>query len=105
MPIWRVDSGGSSPRTLESAPFWSSITFEVSVRHGHRAETESLYSFQSFSGEIERIAGITDKDITAKNVSVTIACLLEEVSGVFERRQVVRSVISEENLLRLDLLE
>ena len=73
----KVDSGRSSPRALESAPFESSIALEVSVEHGHRAETESLYSFQSFSGEIEGIAVITDKDITAKNVSVAVDCLLE----------------------------
>ena len=105
MPIRRVDSGGSSPRTLESAPFRSSITFEISVKHSHRTETESLYSFESFSSEVERIAGITDQDITTKNAPVAVACLPEEMSGMFKRRQVIRSIVSKENLFRLNLLE
>ncbi len=105
MPIWRVDSGGSSPRALESAPIESSLAFEVSVEHSHRTETESLYSFQSLSGKVERITGIADKDVTAKNAPIAVARLPEEISGMFKRRQVIRSVISEENLLRLDLLE
>ena len=104
MPIRRVDSGRSSPRTLESAPFVSSITFEVSVKHGHRTETESLYSFESFSGEVEGITWITDEDITAKNAPVAVARLLKEMSGMFKRRQIVRSIISKENLFRLNLL-
>ncbi len=101
----RVDSGRSSPRALESAPFENSIALEVSVEHGHWAEPESLYSFQSLSGKVERITGIANKDVTAKNVPIAVARLPEEISGMFKRRQVIRSVISEENLLRLDLLE
>ena len=101
----KVDSGRSSPRALESAPFESSIALEVSVEHGHRTEAESLDGLQSFSGEVGRIAGITDEDITAKNASVAVARLPKEMSGMFKRRQVVRSVISEENLLRLNFSE
>ena len=81
MPIWRIDSGRSSPRTLESAPFESSIALEVSVKHGHRTETESLYSFESFSSEVEGITWITDEDITAKNAPVAVARLLKEMSS------------------------
>lgn len=77
MPVRRVNSGGSSPRALESAPIASSLAFEVSVKHGHRAESESFDSFEPFSGEVERITGIADKDITAKNATVAVACLLE----------------------------
>ena len=105
MPVRRVDSGRSSPRALESAPFESSIALEVSVEHGHRTETESLYSFETFSSEVERITWITNENVTAKNVPIAVARLPEEISGMFKRRQVIRSVISEENLLRLDLLE
>ena len=101
----KVDSGRSSPRALESAPFESSIALEVSVEHGHRTEAESLDGLQSFSSEVERITRITDKDITAKDVSVAVARHLKEMSGMFKRRQVVRSVISEENLLRLNFSE
>ena len=101
----RVNSGRSSPRALESAPIASSLAPEVSVEHGHRAETESLYSFESFSSEVERIAGITDQDITTKNAPVAVACLPEEMSGMFKRRQVIRSIVSKENLFRLNLLE
>ena len=110
MPVRRVDGSRSSPRTLGSAPFWSSITFEISVlrsaiKHGHRAENESLLSFQSFSGEVERITWITNENVTAKNIPVAIVRLPEEMSSMFKRRQIVRSVINEENLFRLDLLE
>ena len=110
MPVRRVDGSRSSPRTLGSAPFLSSITFEISVlrsaiKHGHRAETESLLSFQSFSGEVERITWITNENVTAKNIPVAIACLFEEMSGMFKRRQIVRSVINEENLFRFDFPE
>ena len=105
MPFRRVNSGRSSPRTLESAPFWSSITFEISVKHGHRTETESLYSFKSFSSEVERVTGITNEDVTAKNTPVAIARLPKEISGMFKRRQVVRGVISEENLFRFNIPE
>ncbi len=65
MPVRRVNSGGSSPRALKSAPIASGIAFEIPVEHGHRTENESLYSFQSFSGEVEGITGITDEDVTA----------------------------------------
>ena len=105
MPMRGVDSGGSSPRALESAPIAGSLALEVPVEHGHRTETESLYSFESFGSEIERIAGITDEDITAKNAPVAVASFPEEMSGMFKRRQVIRSIISKENLFRLDLLE
>ena len=77
MPILRVNSGRSSPRALESAPVGSGIALEVPVEHGHRTENESLYSFQSFSGEIEGIVVITDKDITAKNAPVVVARTLK----------------------------
>ena len=77
MPIGRVNSGRSSPRVLESTPVASGIALEVPVEHSHRTETESLYSFQSLSGKVERITGITNKDVTAKNVPVAVACLLE----------------------------
>ena len=105
MPVRRINSGGSSPRALESAPIASSLAFEVSVKHGHRAESESFDSFESFSSEVERIAGITDQDITTKNAPVAVACLPEEMSGMFKRRQVIRSIVSKENLFRLNLLE
>ena len=59
MPVRRVDSGKSSPRALESSPIASSLAFEISVEHSHRTETESLYSFQSLSGKVERIEIIT----------------------------------------------
>mgnify|MGYP006872983586 CR=1 FL=1 len=36
MPVRRVDSGGSSPRALGSAPIVSSLALEVPVEHGHR---------------------------------------------------------------------
>ena len=101
----RIDSGRSSPRALESAPIESSLAFEVSVEHSHRTETESLYSFQSLSGEVERITGITDKDITAKNAPVAVASFPEKMSGMFERRQVIGSIVSKENLFRLNLLK
>ena len=104
MPVRRVDSGRSSTRTLESAPFESSIALEVSVKHGHRTENESLYSFESFSGEVEGITMITDEDITAKNAPVAVARHLKEMSGMFKRRQIVRSIISKENLIKLNLL-
>ena len=90
---------------MESAPVAGSITFEVPVEHGHRTEAESLDSLQTFSGEVERITRITDEDVTAEEVSIAVARLLEELCGMFERREVIRSVVSEENLLRLDLLE
>ena len=105
MPMRRIDSGRSSPRALESAPIESSLAFEVSVEHSHRTETESLYSFQSLSGEVERITGITDKDITAKNAPVAVASFPEKMSGMFERRQVIGSIVSKENLFRLNLLK
>ena len=73
MPVRKVDSGRSSPRALESAPFESSIALEVSVEHGHWAETESFDSFETFSSEVERITVITDENITAKNTPVAIA--------------------------------
>ena len=65
MPVRRVNSGRSSPRALESAPIGSGIALKVSIEHGHRTETEILDGFQSFSGEVEGIAGITDEDVTA----------------------------------------
>ena len=65
MPVRRIDSGRSSPRALESAPVAGSIALEVPVEHGHRTEAESLYSFQSFSSEVEGTSGITDEDVTA----------------------------------------
>ena len=105
MPIWGVNSGRSSPRTLKSAPVGSCIALEVSVEHGHRAEAESLDGLQSFSGEVKGIARIPDEDITAKKVSIAVPRLFEEHCGMFERREVIRSVVSEENLLRLDLLK
>ena len=105
MPVRRVNSGRSSPRTLESAPFRSSITFEISVKHSHRTETESLYSFETFSSEVERITWITNENVTAKNIPVAIVRLPEKLSGMFKRRQIVRSVISEENLFRFDFPE
>ena len=105
MPVRGVDSGGSSPRALESAPFASGFALEVSVEHGHRTEAESLYSFESLSGKVKRIAGITDEDITAKNAPIAVTRFLEKLSGVFERRQVIRSVVCEENLFWLNLLE
>ena len=101
----RVDSGRSSPRALEFAPFVSSIAIEVSVEHGHRTEAESFDGFESFSGEVERITGIADKDITAKNASVAVARLPKEMSGMFKRRQVIGSIVGKENLFRLNLLE
>ncbi len=82
-----------------------SITFEVSVKHGHRTENESLYSFETFISEIERIVGITDKDVTLKEVSIVIARFHEEMSGVFKRWQVIRSIICEENLFSFDISE
>ena len=105
MPVRRVNSGRSSPRALESAPIAGSFTFEVSVKHGHRTEAESLDGLQPFSGEVEGIAGITDKDVTAEEVSIAVTRFLEEHCGMFERRQVIRSVVSEENLLRLNFSE
>ena len=105
MPVKRVGSGGSSLRALRSAQIARSISLEVPVEHGHRIETESLYSFESFSSEVERVFWITDEDITSKNAPVAVACLLEYLSGMFERLQVIRSVISEENLLRFDFPE
>ena len=105
MPVRRVNSGRSSPRTLESAPFRSSFTFEISVKHSHSTETESLYSFESFSSEVERITWITNENVTAKNIPVAIVRLPEKLSGMFKRRQIVRSVISEENLFRFDFPE
>ena len=105
MPIWRIDSSRSSPRALEFAPVCSGITFDVPVEHGHRTEAESFDSFKPFSGKVERIAWITNEDVTAKNIPVAIARFPEEFSGVFERRKVIRSVISEENLFRLDFPE
>ena len=77
MPVRKVDSGRSSPRALESAPFESSIALEVSVEHGHRTETESFDSFETFSSEVERITVITDENITAKNTPVAIALFPE----------------------------
>ena len=65
MPIRRVNSGRSSPRALESAPVASGIALEVPIEHGHRTEAESLDGLQPFSGEVKRITGITDEDITA----------------------------------------
>ena len=65
MPVRGVNSGRSSPRALESAPVAGGIALEVPVEHGHRTEAESLYGLQPFSGEVERITGITDKDVTA----------------------------------------
>ena len=105
MPILRVNSGRSSPRALESAPVGSGIALEVPVEHGHRTESESLDGLQSFSGEVERITGITDKDITTEEISVAIPRFPEEHCSMFERRQVIRSVVSEENLLRLNFFE
>ncbi len=105
VPVRGVDSGRSGPRALESAPVVSGIALEVPVEHGHRTETESLDGLQSFSGEVERITGITDKDITTEEISVAIPRFPEEHCSMFERRQVIRSVVSEENLLRLNLLE
>ena len=105
MPVRRVDSGGSSPRALESAPIASSLAFEVSVEHGHRTEAESFDGFESFSSEVERSAGITDKDITTKNAPVAVARLPKEMSGMFKRRQVIGSIVSEENLFRFDFPE
>ena len=90
---------------MESAPVACSIALEVPVEHGHRTETESLNGLQSFSGEVERITWITDKDITTEEISVAIPRFPEEHCSMFERRQVIRSVVSEENLLRLNLLE
>ena len=105
MPVRRVDSGRSSPRALESAPVAGGIAFEVSVKHGHRTEAESLDGFQPFSSEVEGITGITDEDITAKEVSVAVPCISEEHCGMFERREVIGGVVSEENLLRLNFFE
>ena len=85
MPVRRVNSGGSSPRALESAPVAGSIALEISVEHGHRTEAESLDGLQPFSSEIEGIAGITDEDITAEEISVAISSFLEKFSGMFER--------------------
>ena len=73
MPVRRVDSGRSSPRALESAPIARGIAFEIPVEHGHRTETESFDSFETFSSEVERITVITDENITAKNTPVAIA--------------------------------
>ena len=105
MPVKRVGSGGSSLRALRSAQIARSISLEVPVEHGHRIETESLYSFKSFSSEVERVTGITNEDVTAKNTPVAIARLPKEISGMFKRRQVVRGVISEENLFRFNIPE
>ena len=105
MPVRGVDSGRSSPQALESAPITSGIALEVPVEHGHRTETESLDGLQSFSGEVERITGITDEDITAKEVSIAVTSVLEEPCGMFERRKVIRSIVSEENLLRPNFFE
>ena len=90
---------------MESAPVASGIAFEVSVKHGHRTEAESFDGFQSFGGEVERITWITDEDITTEEVSIAVTRIPEEPCGMFERRQVIRCVVSEKNLLRLDLLE
>ena len=105
VPVRGVDSGRSGPRALESAPIASSLTFEVSIEHGHRTEAESLYSVQSLSGKVERITGIANKDITAKNAPIAVARLPKEMSGMFKRKQVIGSIVSEENLFRLNLLE
>ena len=105
VPVRGVDSGRSGPRALESAPVVSGIALEVPVEHGHRTETESLDGLQSFSGEVERITGITDKDITTEEISVAIPRFPEEHCSMFERRQVIRSIVSEENLLRLNFFE
>ena len=105
MPVLSINCARSSPRALESAPFAGSIALEVPVEHGHRTETESLYSFQSFGGKVERITGITYEDITAKNAPIAVARFPEEMSGMFKRRQVIRSIVSKENLFRLNLLE
>ncbi len=90
---------------MESAPITSGIAFEIPVEHGHRTEAESLDSLQPFSGEVERITRITDEDVTAEEVSIAVARLLEEPCGMFERREVIRSVVSEENLFRIDFPE
>ncbi len=105
MPVRGVDSGRSSPRTLKSAPIMSSIAREVSVEHGHRTEAERLDGLQPFSSEVEGVSGITDEDITAKDAPVAVARLPKEVSSMFERREVIRSVVGEENLLGLNLFE
>ena len=105
MPFWGVNSGRSSPRALESTPVASGIAFEVPVEHGHRTEAKSLDGFQPFSGEVKGIAGITDEDVTAEEVSIAVTRFLEEHCGMFERRQVIRCVVSEENLLRLNFSE
>lgn len=105
MPVRGVNSGRSSPRALESTPVAGSIALEVPVEHGHRTEAKSLYGLQSFSGVIEGIAGITDKDVTAEEVSIAVTRFLEEHCGMFEGREVIRCVVSEENLLRLNFFE
>ena len=51
------------------------------------------------------ITGITDKDITTEEVSIAVTSIPEEYCGMFERREVIRSVVSEENLLRLNFSE
>lgn len=85
VPVLGINSGRSAPRALEFTPFVCSIAFEVPVEHGHRTEAESLYGLQPFSGEVKGIAGITDEDITAEEISVAISSFLEKFSGMFER--------------------
>lgn len=41
MPVRRIDSGGSSPRALESASIVRGIALEVPVEHGYRKEAKS----------------------------------------------------------------
>ena len=86
MPVRGIDSGRPSPRALESAPIMSGVALKVSVKHGHRAEAEIFDGLKLFSNEVERIAGITDEDITAQNISVAVLCLFEKLSGMFKRR-------------------
>ena len=105
MPIRRVNSGWPRPRALEFAPIVSGFTFEVSVEHGHRTETEIFNSFQSLSSFVKSIAGITDKGVTTKNIPVAITSFLKKFSGIFERRQIIRSIVSEENLLGFNFPE
>ena len=105
VPVLGINRGRSSPRALELTPFVCRIAYEVPVEHGHRTEAESLDGFQPFSSEVEGITGITEKDVTAEEVSIAVTRFLEEQCGMFERREVIGGVVSEENLLRLNFFE